>query len=124
MAVVRDDIVKLKGGPACPYHIRVEINLACFDLWRLLHLQTCLIADSNQRGTPVNRRFKELGNIHMQYDQIDARFMRRVESLELEKGQQLDLARRLTQAQGATNSGGVEGRGGRGSKTAAAEPTR
>lgn len=95
----RDAAVKSKGGAACPYAIKVEIRLATFDLWRLLCLQTFLISDSNQRGTPVNRRRRELPRIHEQYDAIDSRFMRRVEALDLGKGNNgLDLARRLAAA--------------------------
>ena len=94
----RDAAVKAKVGPACPYLVKVEINLACYDLWRLLSLQTYLIADANRRSTIVNKRRRELPTVHSQYDQIDARFMRRVESLELDKAPVMDLARRLAQA--------------------------
>jgi hypothetical protein len=71
--------------------------MASFDLWRLLCLQSFLIADTHRRGTIVNRRKRELPAIHSQYDQIDARFMRRVEALELGKAPVMDLARRLAQ---------------------------
>jgi hypothetical protein len=59
---------------------KVEIRLAAFDLWRLLHLQTFLVADANQRRTVVNRRRRELRRIHERYDAVDARFLRRVEA--------------------------------------------
>ena len=72
-------------------------NSKAFDLWRLLCLQTFLIADANRRGTIVNRRRRELSRIHEQYDAIDARFMRRVEALGLDKAPVMDLARRLAQ---------------------------
>ena len=89
-----DAAIKVKGA-ACPYTVKVEIRLACFDLWRLLCLQTWMITDANMRGTPINRRRRELPAVHAQYDQIDARFMRRVEALELGKAPVMDLARRL-----------------------------
>jgi len=63
---------------------KVEIRLAAFDLWRLLHLQTFLVADASP--TPisaepvVNRRRRELRRIHERYDAVDARFLRRVEA--------------------------------------------
>jgi putative ABC transport system substrate-binding protein len=91
---LHDAVIKVKGA-ACPYTVKVEIRLACFDLWRLLCLQTWMITDANMRGTPINRRRRELPAVHAQYDQIDARFMRRVEALELGKAPVMDLARRL-----------------------------
>jgi hypothetical protein len=42
----------------------------------------------------VNRRRRELSRIHEQYDSIDGRFIRRCESLALDKAA-LDLAQRL-----------------------------
>ena len=86
-----------KGGAACPFAVRTEIRLATFDLWRLLCLQSFLITDANQRGTILNRRRRELSRVHEQHDDIDARFMRRVEALDLGKAPVLDLARRLAQ---------------------------
>jgi hypothetical protein len=97
----RDHAIKAKGGAVCPFAIKVEINAATFDLWRLLHLQTFLIADANDRGTIVNRRKRELSRIHDQYDAIDARFMRRCEALNLGKQPVMDLATRLRLAQQA-----------------------
>lgn len=91
----RDAVLKAKGGHACPYAIKVAIALATFDLWRLLCLQAWLIADANARGTIINRRKRELPNVHAQYDQIDARLMRRIETLDLSKVQPMDLATRL-----------------------------
>ncbi len=85
-----------------PYAIKIEIRLATFDLWRLLCLQAFIIADANQRGTIVNRRRRELSKIHEQLSEIDARFLRRVEALDLGKGGTgLDLASRLAAAQRA-----------------------
>jgi hypothetical protein len=96
----RDAVLKAKGGHACPYAIKVAIALATFDLWRLLCLQAWLIADANARGTIINRRKRELPNVHAQYDQIDARFLRRIEALDLGRGSTgMDLASRLAAAQ-------------------------
>jgi hypothetical protein len=94
----RDHALKAKGGVSCPHHVKVEIRAATFDLWRLLHVQTYIIADANQRGTIVNRRRRELPRIHEQYAEIDHRFMRRCEALDLDKGG-MDLARRLMMQQ-------------------------
>jgi len=94
----REAALKAKGGASCPFAIKAEIRLTCFDYWRLLCLQSYLIADANQRGTPVNRRRRELPGIHSQYDLIDSRFLRRVEALDLGKGSGLDLAPRLARA--------------------------
>ena len=96
--------IKVKGGSACPHWLKVEIRLACFDLWRLLHLQSYVIADANQRGTIINRRRRELSKVHDQLSEIDARFMRRVEALQLDKrtgGSVPDLAQLLAQRQEA-----------------------
>jgi len=81
----REAALRAKGGASCAFAVKVEIRLATFDLFRLLHLQSYLVADANQRGTIVNRRRRELSRIHEQYDTIDARFSRRVEALELSK---------------------------------------
>jgi hypothetical protein len=93
----RDNPLRAKGGASCAYAVKVEIKLACFDLFRLLHLQSFLIADCNQRLTVVNRRRRELPGIHSQYDTIDARFSRRVEALELSRPTPVDLATRLAE---------------------------
>jgi len=85
---------------------KVEIRLAAFDLWRLLHLQTFLVADANQRRTVVNRRRRELSRIHEQYDAVDARSLRRVEALDLDKQPVMDLTRRLAQACVTQETGG------------------
>jgi hypothetical protein len=69
-----DAALTSKGGAVCPFAVKIEIRLACFDLYRLLHLQSFLISDANRRGTMVNRRECELSRIHEQYDAIDARF--------------------------------------------------
>jgi hypothetical protein len=53
-------VLEAKGGAACPHAVKVEIKLATFDLFRLLHVQSYLIADCNVRGTIVNRRHREL----------------------------------------------------------------
>ena len=91
----RANALRAKGGSNCPYAVKVEINQACFDYFRLLHLQSFLVADCNHRLTLVNRRRRELPTIHSQYDTIDARFSRRVEALELDKAAPIDLATRL-----------------------------
>jgi len=90
-----DAAIKAKGGTACSFAIQVEIRLACFDLWRLLCLQSFLIGEASGRGGIVNKRRRELSRIHEQYDAIDSRFMRRVEALQLGKQPVMDLARRL-----------------------------
>ena len=92
-----DALLASKGGAACPYVFKIEIRFVTFDLWRLLCLETFMIADAHRRETIVNRRKRELSRIHEQYDAIDARFLRRVEALELGKTPVLDLARRLAQ---------------------------
>jgi hypothetical protein len=102
----RDAALRAKGSASCPFAIKTEIKLATFDLWRLLCLQTFLIADSNHRGTIVNRRKRELSRIHEQYTEIDARFIRRVEALQLDKAPVMDLARRLQQAQRSQETAG------------------
>ncbi len=94
----RDAVLKLKGGAACSFAVKTEIKLACFDLFRLLHLQSYMIADCNHRLTLVNRRKRELPRIHEQYAEIDHRFSRRVEGLDLGKVPPMDLASRLAQA--------------------------
>lgn len=90
----KDHAIKAKGGAACPCNVKAEIELACFDLWRLLSVRSFIVADANQRGALINRRRRELPRIHEQYDSIDGRFMRRVEALQLDKGV-IDLARRI-----------------------------
>jgi hypothetical protein len=61
----------------------------------LLHLQSFLIADANRRGTIVNKRRRELPKINEQYNEIDLRFIRRCEALDLDRTAPMDLARRL-----------------------------
>jgi len=85
---------------------KVEIRLAAFDLWRLLHLQTFLVANANPRRAVVNRRRRELPRIHEQYDAVDARCLRHVEALDLEKQPVMDLTRRLAQARVTQETGG------------------
>ena len=48
-----EDALKRKGDATCPPYLKAEIKLATFDFFRLLHLQTFLVSDINQRGTPV-----------------------------------------------------------------------
>jgi hypothetical protein len=102
----RDAVLKSKGGAVCPLAVKVEIKLACFDLFRLLHLQSYFVRDANERGTIVNRRRRELPRIHEQYAEIDHRFSRRVEALELSKTAPMDLATRLAQASQAREKDG------------------
>jgi hypothetical protein len=94
----RRHVLALKGGKACPYHRRVEIDAATFEL-RELCLQSHMIADARVRSTLLNRSRGKLPAIHEQYETISARFERRVEALELDKGG-LDLARRLSMHNG------------------------
>jgi hypothetical protein len=90
---------KAKGGAACPHWLKIEIRLACFDLWRLLCLQTYLISDANERQALINKRYRVLPSIHQQYNEIESRFARRVEALQLDKRTAggLDLATMLQQ---------------------------
>lgn len=91
--------LKAKGGASCPAWIKTEIRLACFDLWRIFCLQTWLISDTGARGTVINKRHRVLPKISEQYDALDAKFMRRLEALELGRGGTgMDLAQRLAQA--------------------------
>jgi hypothetical protein len=53
--------LRRKAGAACPFAMKVGIRLAAFDLWRLLYLQTSLIADANRMI--VNRGKRELSAI-------------------------------------------------------------
>ena len=32
----REAVIRLKGGASCPFHLKVEINSASFDLWLML----------------------------------------------------------------------------------------
>jgi hypothetical protein len=51
-------------------------------------------ADANERGTIVDRRRRDLPKINDQNNEIDLRFMRRCEALDLDKVPVMDLARR------------------------------
>jgi len=72
----------------------------------IVHLQTFLVADASPRRTVVNRPRRDLPRIHEQYDAVDARFLRRVEALNLDKQPVMDLARRLAQARVTQETGG------------------
>ena len=89
----------LKKKPNASRDLKIQIALATFDLWRLLCLQSWLIADAVKRGTIVNKRKRELPAVHAQYDSIDGRFLRRCEALDLDKPGVVghDLATRLRQ---------------------------
>lgn len=103
----RDAALRAKGGANYPTFIKQEIAQATFDLYRLALLQTFIIADANNRGTIVNRRKRELSRIHEQYDQIDARFMRRCELLKLDQARPAMSAReRLAEAIKQQNGNG------------------
>jgi hypothetical protein len=93
-------VLKAKGA-SCPFHVRVEITLATFDLWRLLCLQAFIVADANERGAIINKRYRTLPGTHQQYNDIEARFFRRVELLQLDKASagSLDLVSMLQAAQ-------------------------
>ena len=93
----RDNALRAKGDASCAFGAKTEINQATFDLFRLLHLQSLLIADCNKRLTVVNRRKRELPRIHEQYAEIDHRFARRTEALDLSKAAPVDLAARLAE---------------------------
>lgn len=81
----RQDAIRRKGGKGCPYHVRVQIDAATFDQWRMAYLQGHIIADAHKRGTLVNRRNGKLPGVHDQYEVISARFERRCEALGLDK---------------------------------------
>jgi len=93
----RDAAIKAKGSASCPYLVKVEINLACFNLWRALRLQSWIIDDANKRRSIINRRRRELPRVHEQYDLVEGRFLRCIELLQLDKEPVMDLARRLQQ---------------------------
>jgi hypothetical protein len=103
----RNSALKAKGGANCPDHLHQEINDATFDLYRKLLLQSFIIDDANRRGTIVNRRKRELGNVHAQYDQIDARYMKRRELLKLDKTKTMPNIRDLIE-QRKRQAGGMK----------------
>jgi hypothetical protein len=98
----RASALEKKGGAACPFHIRLEIDGAMFDLWLLLELADAIAEDAKKRGTVLNRRAKALPRLHGEYQVIAGRFAKRVEALDLGKGGGLDLAQRLMLANGVT----------------------
>jgi hypothetical protein len=83
-----------KGGASCPFHIRHEIELCAYDVWLLYELGEEIARDAKKRRTVINKRYKTLPKLHDQFDKVSARFERRREALQLDKGG-LDLARRL-----------------------------
>ena len=93
-----------KGNGNSSPHLKNEIELSTLDLWLILELGAWIVEDSRKRGAVLNLRRNK------QYEAISARFTKRCESLKLEDNGQLDLARRLSRAQGATNRGEVDGR--------------
>ena len=99
----RDSAVQQKGGTSCPFHIKLEIDGDMLDVWLMLELAEVIAIDAKQRGTVLNRRSKSLSKLHEQYQTIAARFARRCESLQLDKGG-LDLARRLMLENGGQNA--------------------
>jgi hypothetical protein len=82
----RDSAVQQKGGTSCPFHIKLEIDGDMLDVWLMLELAEVIAIDAKQRGTVLNRRSKSLSKLHEQYQTIAARFARRCESLQLDKG--------------------------------------
>jgi hypothetical protein len=88
-----------KGCAGCPFHIRLEIDAAMFDLWLLLELADAIAVDAKKRRAVLNRRAKALPKLHEQYQSIVSRFAKRCEALELDKAQPMDLATRLQLAQ-------------------------
>jgi hypothetical protein len=95
-----------KGNGSMQPHTRHEINLAMFDLWLLLELGEAIARDATERGAVLNKRRKELPRIHDQYNQVSIRFSKRCEALALDKGNGLDLARRLMQERAAREQNG------------------
>ena len=87
--------IEKKGGSACPFHIKVEIDGAMFDLWLMLELADVIAVDAKKRGAVINRKNRTLPKLHGEYAAIAARFSKRVEALDLAKGGGLDLARKL-----------------------------
>lgn len=90
----RAEAIRIKGGKACPFHLRLEIDQAAFDAWLLIELAQVIGQDAKERGSVINLRRKALPKLHEQYATVAARFSRRCESLQLDKPG-LDLARRL-----------------------------
>jgi hypothetical protein len=62
--------IEKKGGAACPFHVRLEIDGAMFDLWLLLELADAIAVDAKKRGTVLNRRAKTLPWLHGEYQTI------------------------------------------------------
>jgi hypothetical protein len=93
--------IKAKGGANCPFHILAEIRAAKFDFWLQLSLAEVIAQDAKERGAVINLRRKALPKLHEQYATIAARFARRCEALQLDKG--ADLATRLMQEQRERN---------------------
>jgi len=82
----REAAIRLKGGASCPFHLKLEINSAAFDLWLMLELAEESAQNAKRRGSVLNRRYKTLPKLRDQFDKVSARFERRREALQLEKG--------------------------------------
>jgi hypothetical protein len=63
-----------------------------------LELRAYIVADSRERGTPLNRRSGKLPAVHDQYDTAMGQWQRINDDLALDKGTGVDLASRLAQA--------------------------
>lgn len=73
----RATAIRLKGGASCPFHLKLEINSAAFDLWLMLQLAEEIAQNAKRRGSVLNRRYKTLPKLHDQFDKVSARFERR-----------------------------------------------
>ena len=56
----REAAIRLKGGASCPFHLKLEINSAAFDLWLMLELAEETAQNAKRRGSVLNRRNKNL----------------------------------------------------------------
>jgi len=75
----------------------MTIEAASFYLWRALELRAYLVSDARKRGAVINRRSGRLPMANEQYDSAMGQFLRISDELQLDKGDGLDLARRLAQ---------------------------
>jgi len=84
--------LKKKGGKSCLVDTKEKIEAGTFSLWRALHLRDFIVEDARQRGTPINKRRRELPRVNEQHDTLYNQWERINDELEL--GKEMDLARR------------------------------
>ena len=82
----REAAIRLKSGASCPFHLKLEINSAAFDLWLMLELAEEIAQNARGAGACSTGETKTLPKLHDQFDKVSARFERRREALQLEKG--------------------------------------